>query len=41
MPTFSSSLEIRRRIKKDKDQDKVDIDKMIKNAGLRKGGAEA
>ena len=39
--TFSSSLEIRRRIKKDKDQDKVDIDKMIKNAGLRKGGAEA
>ena len=39
--TFSSSLEIRRRIKKDKDQDKVDIDKMIKNAGLKKGGAEA
>tara|TARA_R100000988_G_C3963714_1_gene147652 strand:- start:358 stop:810 length:453 start_codon:yes stop_codon:yes gene_type:complete len=39
--TFQSSLEIRRRIKEDDEQDKVDIDKMIKNAGLKKGGAEA
>ena len=39
--TFQSSLEIRRRIKEDDEQDKVDIDRMIKNAGLKKGGAEA
>ena len=39
--TFQSSLEIRRRIKEDEDQDEVDIDKMIKNAGLKKGGAKA
>tara|TARA_R110002110_G_scaffold174555_2_gene377711 strand:+ start:135 stop:584 length:450 start_codon:yes stop_codon:yes gene_type:complete len=39
--TFQTSLEIRRRIKEDDEQDKVDIDRMIKNAGLKKGGAEA
>ena len=40
--TFQSSLEIRRKIKEDgDDEDKVDIDRMIKNAGLKKGGAEA
>jgi|TARA_R110000744_G_scaffold17033_4_gene46502 hypothetical protein len=40
--TFQSSLEIRRRIKKEgDDEDKIDIDKMIKKAGLKRGGAEA
>ena len=40
--TFQSSLEIRRKIKEEgDDEDKVDIDRMIKNAGLKKGGAEA
>ena len=33
---------IRRKIKEEgDDEDKVDIDRMIKNAGLKKGGAEA
>ena len=39
--SFQTSLEVRRRIKEDDEQDKVDIDRMIKNAGLKKGGAEA
>jgi hypothetical protein len=37
-----SEIEIRRRIKKEgDDEDKIDIDKMIKKAGLKRGGAEA
>ena len=40
--TFQSSLEIRKRIKEEgDDEDKIDIDKMIKKAGLKRGGAEA